>query len=223
MQDYYYAPIDRLVLEVGRDDWVFDPREDKSMNNLFMFYTWENDGSSSPDKNDYSSMEEFYRVHLNGTEEFDIVNLEKAFGFNDYIYYAVCKNEWTQCYEMKNDDDNKEIIGYLFQRAAVLKKQCRKEWLKKAVQELNYYNQFITRDVFFINSYRNGGNVSFKTNIYNKEKELYAYEDIISLGCYCNIEECLDENPNLGANDADVIEKTDKQQSTLKKLLFIRE
>lgn len=221
MQDYYYVPGDDLILEVGRDEWIYNPRENVAMNNLFHFWTWEDDGSPSPDQNEYENMEEMYAKMLGKSDQYNMVKLEIAMRDVDYVIFPVCKDEWGYLYELKTDDHTRPVVGYLFQKANILKENCRSRWQGKAEQELKYYNQYINRDVFFINSYRNGEVLSYKNGIYEKDRELSYYDGYRSLGCYDCIQECMRNNPNPSGSEGDVIERYPKKkhkQSTLSKI-----
>lgn len=219
MQDYYYVSKDNLILEVGRDEWIYNPRENTALNNLFIFLTWEEDGSPSPDQNDYETIEELYSQLLGMSDKFNFVKLEEAFRNAGYVFYPVCKDEWGYMYEMKTEDHSRPIIGYLFQRANILKENCRTKWQGKAEQELRFYNQYINREVFFINSYKDGVVQSYKNGIYEKERELSYYEGCHPLGCYDCIQECMQYNSNLNEDNGEDREiKPKKRQSSLSRI-----
>lgn len=193
MQDYYFAPNEELVVEVGKDQWVFNPRENKSLNNIFNFYTWEE--SNSPDNNDFDTMEDFYKS-FNSSKPFSIKNLEEIMFQYGYVFYAVCKDEESEQYELK---DYGVVIGYIFQKISTLMEMGFKHKMceVKVRQEVQYYNQYISGDVAFINTYNQEEAVSYKNGIYDINQELDIYEDYFPLGTYSNIQECLEEHPEL--------------------------
>lgn len=192
MQDYYFAPNKELVIEVGKDQWVFNPRENKAFNNIFNFYTWEE--NNSPDNNDFDTMEDFYKS-FNSSKPFSIKNLEEIMFQRGYVFYAVCKDEESEQYEINNDN----VIGYIFQKISVLMEKGFKHKMceAKVRQEIQYYNQYISGDVSFINTYNQEEAVSYKNGIYDVNKELDVYEDYFPLGTYSNLQECLEEHPEL--------------------------
>ena len=194
MQEYYFAPHDQLVVEVGRDQWVFNPRENEKLNNVFRFLTWEDE--QSPDNNEFDTMEDFYKS-FNYNKPFVFASLDEAMMLNDYIFYPICKDEFDYQYEIKTELHLRPIIGYLFQKKSIVLEKYKNNWETKALQELRYYNQYINREVYFINTYYVDEAVSYKTGIYEKDNELDMYEDLYSIGCYSNIQECLENNPEL--------------------------
>ena len=222
MQDYYSVPRDGLILEVGKDDWVYNPRESKDQNNLFIFLTWEDDGSPSPDENEYDTIEDLYNSLLHCTEPFNYVSLERAFGLNGYVCFPVCKDEWGYLYELKTEDHTRPIVGYLFQKADILKNKCRVKWQSKAKQELKFYNQYISRDVYFINAYKDGTIHSYRNNVYEKEKALAEYEDCHPLGYYDCIQDCIEDLKAKSKKSAEELgEKKPRKQSVLSKIYAI--
>lgn len=195
MQDYYFAPEEMLVIEIGKDAWAFNPRENKQLNNVFHFLTWEEDGSVSPDNNEFDTMEDFYKS-LRYAAPFSIKNLENALRAKNYVFYSVCKDEESDLYELK---DYGVIIGFIFQRIPVLMEKGFKHKMcePKVIQEIQYYNQYLSGDVFFVNAYNEDEAVSHKNGIYERDKELDNYEDCYYLGSYSSFQECLEENPDL--------------------------
>lgn len=181
MQDYYLVPEDNLILEIGRDDWAPNPREDAANPIAFHFLTWEEDGSPSPDENEYETMEAFFQTLSNSPL--------------DIVSYPVCRDEWGYLYELKTADCSRPVIGYLYQSGEELKKLGCTKPRDRAEREIRRYNQYISREVYFINSYVDGKINAYKNSVYDKEKELNAYEGCQLLGCFDCIEECMNSLP----------------------------
>lgn len=196
MQDYYFAPNDMLVIEVGKDQWIFNPRENKNFNNIFHFLTWEDE--QSPDNNVFNTMEDFYNT-FKYNKPFTIENLINAMNANNYITIPICKDDVNNRYEIRTNLNTKPVVGFIFQTKTIVLQNFTKHKMceAKILQELQYYNQYINKEVYFINTYNEDGPVSYKNGIYEQFKELRIYDDYYSLGSYSCIQECLEDNPDL--------------------------
>jgi hypothetical protein len=209
MQDYYFAPKEELIIELGRDQWVFNPRENSQLNNAFNFYTWEED--NSPDNHDFDTMEDFYNS-FNYNKPFTLKNLIDAMNYKGYIVVPICKNNEDK-YAIGIDN----VVGLMFQKPNILvsKGVKNKNCKNKVLQELLHYNQYKSGEVFFMNTYMETEAVSYKNCIYDKNEELAFYEDNYFLGCYENVQECLEDHPELyGEADSTGVRNIRKKNNT---------